>query len=50
MSIALGITIYATLVAFVSSLMVYYFRVMYPKEEAQLKEKSNDLTTHQGSN
>jgi len=40
MSIALGIAIYTTLVAVVASLMVYYFRVMYPREEQQLKEKS----------
>jgi len=42
MSIGLGITIYAALVAVISSLMVYYFRVMYPRDEQQLKEKSND--------
>jgi len=40
MSIALGIAIYTAIVAVISSLMVYYFRVMYPREEAQLKEKS----------
>ena len=40
MSITLAIAIYIALVAFVSSLMVYYFKVMYPREEAQLKEKS----------
>jgi len=40
MSIGLGVAIYATLVAFVSSIMVYYFKVIYPTEEAQLKEKS----------
>jgi len=40
MSIALGIAIYTVIVAVISSLMVYYFRVMYPREEAQLKEKS----------
>jgi len=42
MSIGVGIAIYTALVAVVSSLMIYYFRVMYPREEAQLKEKSND--------
>jgi len=42
MSIGVGIAIYAALVAGVSSLMVYYFRVIYPREEQQLKEKSND--------
>jgi hypothetical protein len=40
MSIGLGIAIYAALVAFVSSTMVYYLKVMYPREEQQLKEKS----------
>jgi len=40
MSIGIGIAIYTALVAFVSSIMVYYFKVMYPREEAQLKEKS----------
>jgi len=40
MSIALATLIYTALVAFVSSLMVYYFKVMYPREEAQLREKS----------
>jgi len=40
MSIGIGIVIYTALVAFVSSIMVYYFKVMYPREEAQLKEKS----------
>jgi hypothetical protein len=40
MSIALGIAIYSALVAFISSIMVYYYRVMYPLEEAKLREKS----------
>jgi hypothetical protein len=40
MSIGIGIAIYSALVAFISSLMVYYYRVMYPKEENQLREKS----------
>jgi len=40
MTIALAIAIYTALIAVVSSLMVYYFRVMYPQEEKQLKEKS----------
>ena len=40
MSIGLAIAIYTALVAVVSSLMVYYFRVMYPQEEKQLREKS----------
>ena len=40
MSVGLGIAIYTALVAVISSLMVYYFRVMYPREEKQLKEKS----------
>jgi hypothetical protein len=40
MSIALGVAIYAALVAFVSSTMLYYFKVMYPREEAQFKENS----------
>ena len=40
MSIVLGAAIYTSLVAFVSSIIIYYFKVMYPTEEAQLKEKS----------
>jgi hypothetical protein len=40
MSIVLGVAIYAALVAFVSSIMLYYLKVMYPREEAKLKEKS----------
>jgi hypothetical protein len=40
MSVGLGIAIYTALVAVVSSVMIYYFRVMYPQEEKQLKEKS----------
>jgi len=40
MSIGFAITIYTTLVAFVSSIMVYYLKVMYPREEHQLKENS----------
>jgi len=39
-SIGLGIAIYSALVAFVSSIMVYYLKVMYPREEQQLKENS----------
>jgi hypothetical protein len=40
MSLGIAFAIYTTLVAFVSSIMIYYFKVMYPTEEAQLKEKS----------
>jgi hypothetical protein len=40
MSLSLGITIYLTLVALVSSLMIYYYKVRYPQEEAKLREKS----------
>jgi len=40
MSIALGVAIYAALVAFVSSIILYYLKVMYPKEEAKLREKT----------
>ena len=39
MSIGFAIAIYTALVAFVSSIMVYYLKVMYPREEQQLKEK-----------
>lgn len=49
MSIALGVVIYAALVAFVSSVMVYYLKITYPREEEQLKENSkwfrNDSAT-----
>jgi len=37
MSIALAISIYTALLAVVSSLMIYYFRVIRPKDEEQLK-------------
>ena len=40
MSIVVAFAIYTSLVAFVSSIIIYYFKVMYPTEEAQLKEKS----------
>jgi len=40
MTIGLGVVIYISLVAFVSSIMVYYFKVIYPREEAQIKENS----------
>jgi len=40
MTLGLAIAIYTALVAFVSSIMLYYLKVMYPREEAQLKEKS----------
>ena len=40
MTLGLAIAIYTSLVAFVSSLMLYYLKVMYPREENQLKEKS----------
>jgi len=40
MSIGVAFAIYTSLVAFVSSIIIYYFKVMYPTEEAQLKEKS----------
>jgi len=39
MSIGFAIAIYTALVAFVSSTVLYYFKVMYPREEQQLKEK-----------
>jgi hypothetical protein len=40
MTLSVGIVIYSTIVAFISSLMVYYYRVRYPQEEAKLKENS----------
>jgi hypothetical protein len=40
MSALVGLAIYSALVAFISSLMIYYYKVMYPREEAELKEKS----------
>jgi len=39
MSLGIAFAIYSSLVAFVSSIMVYYLKVMYPREEQQLKEK-----------
>jgi hypothetical protein len=38
MSIAFAI--YSALVAVVSSLMIYYWKAMYPQQEAKLKEES----------
>ncbi len=40
MSIGVAFTIYTALIALVSSIMVHYYKVMYPREEAKLKEKS----------
>jgi hypothetical protein len=40
MSIAVALAIYTSLIAFVSSIMVYYYKMMYPREEAKLMEKS----------
>jgi hypothetical protein len=37
MSLGLGITIYLMLVALVTSIMVYYFRVLRPKDEASYR-------------
>ena len=34
MSLSLGIAIYLMLVALVTSIMVYYFRILRPKDEA----------------
>jgi hypothetical protein len=40
MSLGIAFAIYTALIAFVSSIMIYYYKVMYPLEEAQLNEKS----------
>jgi hypothetical protein len=40
MSIGVAFTIYTALIALVSSIMVYYYKVTYPKEEAKLMEKT----------
>jgi hypothetical protein len=40
MSVTVAIAIYFTLVALVSSLMIYYYKVGYPQDEAKLREKS----------
>jgi len=37
MTIALAISIYTAIIAMVTSLMVYYFRVIRPKDEEQFK-------------
>lgn len=43
MSLSLAIAIYCAMIAVVSSLMTYYFKVMRPKEEELLKgEKHYD--------
>jgi hypothetical protein len=39
MSLSLAIAIYAAIVAVVSSLLTYYFKVMRPREEEELREK-----------
>lgn len=40
MSLGIAFAIYTTLIVFVSSTMLYYYKVMYPREEKQLKQKS----------
>jgi hypothetical protein len=40
MTLSVGIVVYVTLVTLISFIMTYYYRVMYPLEEAKLKEKS----------
>lgn len=40
MSVGLGLAIYAGLVAAVSAVMLYYYKVKYPQEEEKLKENS----------
>jgi Flp pilus assembly pilin Flp len=37
MTLTVAISLYAVLVAFVTSLMIYYFQVIRPKDEEQLK-------------
>jgi len=37
MTITLAISIYTALLAIITSLMVYYFRVIRPKDEGQFK-------------
>jgi len=37
MSLGLGIVIYLMLVALVTSIMIYYFRVLRPKDEASYR-------------
>jgi len=38
MSLGLGIVIYLMLVALVTSIMIYYFRVLRPKDEASYRK------------
>jgi hypothetical protein len=40
MTLLVGIAIYSILATLVSSLMIYYYKVRYPQEEAKLREKS----------
>jgi hypothetical protein len=37
MSLSLAIAIYCAMIAVVSSLLTYYFKVMRPREEEQIK-------------
>ena len=37
MSISLAIAVYCAMIAMVSSILTYYFKVMRPKEEEHLK-------------
>jgi hypothetical protein len=39
MSLSLAIAIYAAIVAVVSSILTYYFKVMRPREEEELRNK-----------
>ena len=41
MSIGLAVAIYTALIALVSSILTYYFKVMRPKEEEELKNGGN---------
>jgi len=39
MSITVALAIYAAIVAVVSSILTYYFKVMRPREEEELRKK-----------
>jgi hypothetical protein len=42
MSLSLAIAIYLALVATVSSIMLYYFKVMRPKDEERIKYRGEE--------
>lgn len=46
MTVTIAIFSYLMLIVFVALSMVYYFKVIRPRDEAQLKEQFNDAKKH----